>query len=819
MRLTDQERVSCASFMFKKDARHWWSTVKMTRDVTVMTWADFVSEFNQKYYNSAILRAQQDEFMNLKQGSMTVIEAVNKFEQLSRYRMAQVKEERNKYFEAKRSQRKEGTEVQAKDSNRGSRPGGKPNQSTGFKKKGKPTGQGGQSNQPQRRNSQNRPACQKCGRNHQGECRAGNPNMCYKCGKEGHYAKFCPNPPSQGNVPPQNKSQAPKAYALQAQIKGPPFIQGRLEAPEPEAKIFAYTKGDVDAGTSNVVTGQLSVANLSLHVLFDSGATHSFVSSVCASRMNRVRELITRAFRTSLPSGDVLISTHWLRAIPVLVSNRELYVDLIMLSLHDYDVILGMDFLSKYNATIECRHRRVVFRPTENDEFSYVGEGGRSHKVIISSMRARKLLSSGCQGYLATVVDTTHEEKSKPEEIAVVREFLDVFPAELPGIPPEREISFEIELLPGSAPVSKAPYRMAPAELKELQIQLQELLDKGFIRPSYSPWGAPVLFVKKKDGTLRMCIDYRELNKLTIKNKYPLPRIDDLFDQLKGAANFSKIDLRSGYHQLRIKNNDVPKTAFRTRYGHYEFLVMPFGLTNAPAAFMDLMNRVFAKYLDKFIIVFIDDILVYSKTPEEHEEHLRVTLQLLRDSRLYAKFSKCDFWLSEVHFLGHVVSKEGVSVDPAKVEAVSKWAAPTSVTEIRSFLGLAGYYRRFVEGFSKIAAPLTALTRKGKKCRSPAHWYETGESQIAVPDFVESTTEAVKLIQKRMKTAQSRQKSYADRRRRPLEFKEGDFVFLKVAPMKGVMRFGKKGKLSPRYIGPFEILERIGKVAYKLALP
>ncbi|KAL5543374.1 hypothetical protein UlMin_007158 [Ulmus minor] len=540
--------------------------------------------------------------------------------------MAQVKEERNKYFEAKRSQRKEGTEVQAKDSNRGSRPGGKPNQSTGFKKKGKPTGQGGQSNQPQMRNSQNRPACQKCGRNHQGECRAGNPNMCYRCGKEGHYAKFCPNPPSQGNVPPQNKSQAPKAYALQAHIEGPPFIQGRQEAPEPEAKIFAYTKGDVDAGTSNVVTGQLSVANLSLHVLFDSGATHSFVSSVCASRMNRVRELITRTLRTSLPSGDVLISTHWLRVIPILVSNRELYVDLIMLSLHDYDVILGMDFLSKYNATIECRHRRVVFRPTENDEFSYVGEGGRSHKVIISSMRARKLLSSGCQGYLATVVDTTHEEKFKPEEIAVVREFLDVFPAELPGIPPDRDISFEIELLPGSAPVSKAPYRMAPAELKELQIQLQELLDKGFIRSSYSP-------------------------------------IDDLFDQLKGAANFSKIDLRSGYHQLRIKDNDVPKTAFRT----------------------------------------------------QHEEHLRVTLQLLRDSKLYAKFSKCDFWLSEVHFLGHVVSKEGVSVDPAKVEAVSKWAAPTSVTEIRSFLGLAGYYRRFVEGFSKIAAPLTALTRKGKK--------------------------------------------------------------------------------------------------------
>ena len=207
---------------------------------------------------------------------------------------------------------------------------------------------------------------------------------------------------------------------------------------------------------------------------------------------------------------------------------------------------------------------------------------------------------------------------------------MDVFPEELPGLPPDRAISFGIELLPGTAPVSKAPYRMAPAELKELQTQLQELLERGFIRPSHSPWGAPVLFVKKKDGTFRMCIDYRELNKVTIKNKYPLPRIDDLFDQLKGVAIFSKIDLRSGYHQLKIKEGDVPKTAFKTRYGHYEFLVMPFGLTNAPAAFMDLMNIIFRDYLDKFIIVFIDDILIYSVYREEHEEHLIITLHSLR---------------------------------------------------------------------------------------------------------------------------------------------------------------------------------------------
>ena len=191
--------------------------------------------------------------------------------------------------------------------------------------------------------------------------------------------------------------------------------------------------------------------------------------------------------------------------------------------------------------------------------------------------------------------------------------------------------------------MSRAPYRMAPMELKELKSQLQELLDKGFIRPSVSPWGAPVLFVKKKDGTLRMCIDYRQINKVTVKNKYPLPRIEDLFDQLKGASVFSKIDLRSGYYELRVKEGDVLKAAFRTRYGHYEFLVMPFGLTNAPAAFMDLMNRVFRPYVDQFVMVFIDDILVYSKDVHEHEQHLRIVLKTLREKKLYAKLSKCDF--------------------------------------------------------------------------------------------------------------------------------------------------------------------------------
>jgi hypothetical protein len=242
-------------------------------------------------------------------------------------------------------------------------------------------------------------------------------------------------------------------------------------------------------------------------------------------------------------------------------------------------------------------------------------------------------------------------------DIPFVNEYTDVFPEDVMSIPPEREIEFSIDLVPGSQPISVAPYRMSPLELRELKSQLEELLQKHFIRPSVSPWGAPVLLVKKKDGTMRLCIDYRQLNKVTIQNKYPLPRIDDLLDQLRGATVFSKIDLRSGYHQIRIKSSDVSKTAFRTRYGHYEFLVMPFGLTNAPAVFMDYMNQIFQPYLDQFVVIFIDDILIYSKDHQEHAEHLRIVLKILREKQLYAKFSKCEFWLSEVKFLGHVISQ------------------------------------------------------------------------------------------------------------------------------------------------------------------
>jgi len=345
------------------------------------------------------------------------------------------------------------------------------------------------------------------------------------------------------------------------------------------------------------------------------------------------------------------------------------------------------------------------------------------HGVVLDTISQSVHINSPIHGSMTLclmsstplVHTVNHAEGKKLADIPVVCEHPDVFSDDLSGMPPDRNVEFAIELQSGTAPISRRPYRMPPNELAELKKKLQELLDKGYVRSSTSPWGCPALFVKKKDQSPRLCVDYRLLNAVTIKNKYPLPRIDILFDQLFGAKVFSKIDLRSGYHQIKIGAEDIPKTAFSTRYGLYEYLVMSFGLMNAPAHFMYLMNSVFMPELDKFVVVFIDDILIYSKNEEEHVEHLRIVLQRLREHKLYAKFSKCDFWLKEVQFLGHIIFEAGISVDLNKIQDVLNWKTPESISEIRSFLGLAGYYRRFVPEFSKIARPMTELFKKGVK--------------------------------------------------------------------------------------------------------
>ena len=711
---SDSHKVSCATYMLKEGASHWWEMTMRTLNIdkNKITWERFKEVFNEKYFPQSLRDEKEAEFIHLTQGKMSVTEYERKFEELSRFAPHLVDTEARK---AKRFQMGlkpevrrllsvldlqtysavlQRAEILARDEELAApseskhmgyhrsekRPWVKNNQKKFDRWKGK----------KRHRNDdiekKDFPLCDTCGRPHGGVCfrKSG---ACFKCRKIGHFIQDCPEMKNdQGGFKKDQKAQA---------------------------RVYALTRKEADDSPS-VVTGTISISGQHGLALFDSGSTHSFVSHAFVSNMGVVPEPLGVDLCVATPSGDLMCATNVVKSCKIEIGDKVLQADLIILNMYDFDVIFGMDWLSMYHANVKCFEKEVVFQPPGEPEFSFIGSKLCSLPKVISALQAWKSLKKGCQCFLATVVDTKKEEM-KIQDVPGVNEFIDVFPEDLPGVPPDREIEFMIELLPGTSPISKTPYRMAPVELKELKEQLHELLEKGFIRPSVSPWGAPVLFVKKKDGSMRLCIDYRELNRVTVKNKYPLPRIDDLFDQLQGACVFSKIDLRSGYHQLKIKKEDIPKTAFRTRYGHYEFIVMPFGLTNAPAAFMDLMNRVFKDYLDRFVIVFIDDILVYSKSKGEHEEHLRKVLQVLREKQLYAKFKKCEFWLDRMVFLGHVVSSKGISVDPSKIEAVVNWSRPTNVGEIRSFLGLAGYYRRFVEGFSKIASPLTQLTRKNVK--------------------------------------------------------------------------------------------------------
>ena len=307
------------------------------------------------------------------------------------------------------------------------------------------------------------------------------------------------------------------------------------------------------------------------------------------------------------------------------------------------------------------------------------------------------------------VVSTKEDDGTVPPEFReLLDQYKDVFLEGLPpGLPPERAVNHTIELEPHQQPPHRGIYPLSHDELAELKKQLNELLEKGFIRPSTSPYGAPILFVSKKDGGLRMCVDYRMLNKLTVKNRYPLPRTDEPLDRLHGSKFFTKIDLASGYHQIRIKEEDIPKTAFKTRYGHYEFTVMPFGLCNAPATFQRTMNDVFRDLLDDFVIIFLDDILIFSNSLEAHEKHVGEVLKRLRDQGFYAKQSKCSFARTSVEFLGHIVSRDGIHVDPKKVESILAWPRLETVHDVRSFLGGAAFLRRHLKNFSIIAAPLT----------------------------------------------------------------------------------------------------------------
>ncbi|KAJ0880181.1 putative nucleotidyltransferase, Ribonuclease H [Helianthus annuus] len=416
--------------------------------------------------------------------------------------------------------------------------------------------------------------------------------ICFNCGEKGHVK---PNFPKLA-LATTNKTKT-------------------TEAPKKNARAFVLTAKEAKM-IPDVIADTFLVNDIFVKVLFDSGAKQSFINTSFYKFLDQPLVKLQQDCLVETTNGESVNISEILQGARIEILNHHFFANLYPMNLVGFDVVLGIDWLVANHASILCDQKSIQLSTTSGEKITIKGDNSTRLIKFISVMKAASYERKGAVVYMISVIINTKGKELK--DIHVISKFSDVFPEDLPGVPPDREVEFRIHLIPGMTPIVKASYRLAPMEIQELKKQLDELLDKGFIQPSSSLWGAPVLFVKKKDGSMRMCIDYRELNKVTIKNRYPLPRIDDLFDQLQGARFFSKIDLRSGYHQLKVQEEYIPKTAFRTRYGHYEFTVMPFGLTNAPAAFMDTINTICKPYLETFIIVFIDDILIYIYSNFQH---------------------------------------------------------------------------------------------------------------------------------------------------------------------------------------------------------
>lgn len=478
-------------------------------------------------------------------------------------------------------------------------------------------------------------------------------------------------------------------------------------------------------------------------VLLDCGSTSNFISSRFVYKHSVTTAKAARSQVVKLADGSVQHTCKIAPSFPLYINNQTMNESLLVLPIENFDIILGMPWLKKHNPSIDWQTEVLTLPPTPLQlilkEYNIQNSKSHTHTQTetnnssnippielchFSTREVKNIIKKGKEQMFLMFVRkrkdsdeielVNHmnvEEETKVQSIT--REFSDVFPADLPkGLPPKRFLEHHINLQPGSSPTFKNHYRLSQQDMDELKEHLKDLLDHGFIRVSHSPYGCPILFAKKPGDTKRrLCFDYRDLNKITIKDKYPLPRIDELIDRLYGAKYFTKLDLRSGYHQIRIAEDDIQKTAFNTRYGQYEWLVLPFGLTSAPSTFMALMNHILHPYLDKFVVAYLDDILIYSKTLAEHEEHVKTVLRELRKNKLYCKESKCELFKREVKFLGYIVGADGLKVDPSKVEAVKAWPIPTNVSEVRSFLGFVGFYRKFINNHSAIVSPMSDLTK------------------------------------------------------------------------------------------------------------
>ena len=392
------------------------------------------------------------------------------------------------------------------------------------------------------------------------------------------------------------------------------------------------------------------------------------------------------------------------------VEQEEFYIS----PLSTEDVILGAPWFHRMAAILEFPSRVISFK-FRNQDVSICTEDRGSTIPIVSHASLHKSMKSNLFAYLIFAHESKDDALSVDayDQQEFLKTFNECFADELPQeVPPLRgEDDHKIDLIPGTSPPNRPPYRVSYAQQEEILTQVNELLEKGLVRPSSSPFCSPVLLVQKKDGSYRMCIDYRALNKHTIKNRFPVPRIEDIFDRLQGSTYYSRLDLKSGYHQIRIVPEDIHKTAFRTQFGLYEFVVMPFGLTNAPATFNRLMEKIFCKH-SAYIGVFFDDIIVHSHTLEEHKLHLQSVFDELRANKLYVNGKKSEFFMKEIKYLGHIISKNGILMDPKKLRVIQEWPPPRNVHELQSFLGMCSYYRRFIAHFSMIAGPLHDLTKK-----------------------------------------------------------------------------------------------------------
>ena len=522
-------------------------------------------------------------------------------------------------------------------------------------------------------------------------------------------------------------------------MRGVPWdVQIFYDAPRPQISVANAHSGGLSMEFSGLFAGQAA------QVLIDTGATDNFVSSAFARQSGLTVTALEGEVVLANGSNAKIAGT--IKA-KIRIGAYQSSVNCLVIDslLENFDVILGDKWMKQQKAILDVCKQTCTLNNKKVTLKKRATPDQPCENRLLSIMQCRRLVQAGCQAFVCQsstselseltkqniqfdvrdddgAVSETEFESDFDAKIAEItdsliadtlRKFKDVFPDALPDeLPPHRDIGHAIHLKQDAVPPYKAIYRMTRTELQEVKSQIADLLRKNFIEPANSPFGAPVIFVKKKDGTLRMCIDFRALNKLTKKNRYPLPRIDDLLDKLQGAASvFSSLDLMSGYFQIRISDEDKEKTGFRTPIGHFQFKVLPFGLTNAPSTFMKVMDGIFSKY-SAFVCVYIDDILIFSKSQEEHLQHLQIVLSLLRKHKLFAKLSKCSFLLKEVKFLGHVASAEGVKVDPAKLAAVTKRQEPRNPKEVHSFTGFANYFRKFIQGYNNMVAPLTALLKK-----------------------------------------------------------------------------------------------------------